>query len=68
MRIFTVKRSKKNDDFIVQMPINNLFGVIASICKSIPYEELKNDNNYILRMSSNGVMEVGYKEDKWHLS
>ena len=48
MRIFTVKRSKKNDDFIVQMPINNLFGVIASICKSIPYEELINEHAHCI--------------------
>ena len=69
MKLFSVKKSKKDNDFIVQIPIGNLFGIVYQLFElhhNNPSLDI-DDSNYVLRMSSKGLLELGYKEDKWNL-
>lgn len=70
MKLFSVKKSKKDNDFIVQIPIGNLFGIVYQLSElhhNNPNLDI-DDSNYLVRLSSNGLIEIGYKEDKWNLN
>lgn len=70
MKLFSVKKSKKDNEFIVQIPIGNLFGIVYQLSElHIKNPKLDiDDSNYLVRLSSNGLIEVGYKEDKWQIN
>jgi len=68
MNLFTVKKRKNDNDYIIQMPMNTLLSIVAQIIETMPLKEFADDDKYILRMSSKGLLEFGYADDKWKLS
>lgn len=67
MTVFKVKKSNDGHGLLLDIKATDLFGVLHTIGSAVPVEELEADSGYIVRISADGLIEIGYQEDHWTL-
>ena len=64
--LFKVKKLK-DGTMRVQMKANDFIKMAIGLGKYVPIQDLINDDEYLIRFNSDGVLELGYYEDKWKI-
>lgn len=67
MKVFKVKKTKDGKNMMVEIKATDLMGVVSDLCKVVPVNDLIVDDDYVIRMTSDGKIELGYLADQWDL-
>lgn len=67
MILFKVRKSNDGHGFLLDMKVSDLFGVLQTVGSAVPLSDLQSDDGYRIRISSDGVIEIGYENDHWNL-
>ena len=52
----------------VEIPLVTFVGMAQSIVRLIDAKEIMNpDNPYMVRISADGMLEIGFPSDDWHI-
>lgn len=57
----------KNGTTRVQMKANDFVKMAIGLGNYVPIEKLLEDDEYLVRFTSDGILELGYYEDKWQI-
>lgn len=64
--LFKVKKSK-DGSMRVQMKARDFLMMAMGLGNCVPIEKILDDEEYIIRFNTEGVLELGYYEDKWKI-
>ena len=66
MQIFKFKKTK-DGQLVLQMKARDLCGVVGTLGSAVPINEMIFDDEYVVRLSQDGKIELGYLTDKWEI-
>lgn len=66
MKIYKFMKTK-DGKMVLQIKARDLCGIVGTLGKCVPIDEMIMDNDYVVRVTQDGKIELGYITDKWNI-